>query len=109
MIRPSRSGGSRLIEPLIGRAPEGGADAHAEDRDYWLRIPDDRPFGQGDILRGSSGGGSADPTFGLVITADCDIVQSKAGDRLTYVEVVPTREYLERIWIPDQLRKHVKK
>ena len=36
-------------------------------------------------------------------------MQSKASDRLTYVEVVSTRDYLERIWIPDQLQRFIKK
>ncbi|MFT8886336.1 MAG: hypothetical protein ABF946_09045 [Acetobacter papayae] len=76
---------------------------------YWTEIDANVPFAQGDILRSVSVTSQTEPTFGLIITADCDIVQSKAANRLTYVEVVTIREYLERVWIPDQLQKYVKK
>jgi len=78
-------------------------------KEYWTEVNAELPFAQGDILRSVSANPEIEPSFGLIITADCDIVQSKASNRLTYVEVVTTREYLERVWIPDQLQKYVKK
>ncbi|WP_313393285.1 hypothetical protein [Sphingobium yanoikuyae] len=86
-----------------------GLDSAVGSIDYWIEIDSERLFAQGDILRSVPSDTNAEPTFGLIITADCDIVQSKAADRLTYVEVVTTRDYLERVWIPDQLQKYVKK
>lgn len=77
--------------------------------EYWSAVDEAKPFAQGDIIRAFPGGLDGEPIFGLIITADCDIVQSKAFDRLTYIEVVSTRNYLERLWIPDQLQKFVKK
>ncbi|RYY18167.1 MAG: hypothetical protein EON55_00210 [Alphaproteobacteria bacterium] len=77
--------------------------------DYWTIVNDETPYAQGDILRRFTSNDPDDPEFGLIITADCDIAQAKAADRLTYVEVVSTRTYLETIWIPDQLQKFVKK
>jgi hypothetical protein len=65
-------------------------DHAAELVDYWMQVEDGLPFAQGDILRSVPSASAVDPTFGLIITADCDIVQSKAADRLTYVEVVST-------------------
>lgn len=76
---------------------------------YWSVVDEALPYAQGDIVRGLPAETSQEPIFGLIITADCDIVQLKASDRLTYVEVVSTREYLERVWIPDQLQKFVRK
>jgi len=76
---------------------------------YWVEVDSDLVFAQGDILRKIPTNPDIEPSFALIITADCDIVQSKAANRLTYVEVVTTREYLERVWIPDQLQKYVKK
>lgn len=77
--------------------------------DYWSVVDEAEPYAQGDIIRSFPTDSSEEAIFGLIITADCDIVQLKASDRLTYVEVVSTREYLERVWIPDQLQKFVRK
>lgn len=76
---------------------------------FWSTVEDDRQYAQGDVLRSFPAGRTGDPTFGLVITADCDIVQSKAADLLTYVEVVTPKIFLERIWAPDQLQRYIKK
>lgn len=86
-----------------------GLNGIAQYADYWTTVDAERPFAQGDILRSVSTNPEIEPSFGLIITADCDIVQSKAANRLTYVEVVTSRDYLERIWIPDQLQKYLKK
>lgn len=86
-----------------------GLDSIIQQTDYWAEVNAEAQFAQGDILRSVSTNREIEPRFGLIITADCDIVQSKAADRLTFVEVVTIREYLERIWIPDQWQKYVKK
>lgn len=84
-------------------------DGHEPPAPYWTEVNSEHVFAQGDILRSVPVDSKLAPSFGLIITADCDIVQSKAANRLTYVEVVTTREYLERIWIPDQFEKFQKK
>ncbi|WP_454882635.1 hypothetical protein [Sphingomonas oryzagri] len=99
----------RSHSPMTTDASMTGLDGGVGPTDYWTEVDSDRPFAQGDILRSASPDAKSEPSFGLIITADCDIVQSKAADRLTYVEVVTTRAYLERVWIPDQLQKYVKK
>jgi hypothetical protein len=90
-------------------AISAGLSGEPRRDEYWTEVDDDLPFAQGDVLRGVPIDASAEPIFGVIITADCDIVQAKASDRLTYVEVVSTRAYLERVWIPDQLQKFVRK
>lgn len=86
-----------------------GSTESSDGNDYWSTVDGSKPYAQGDILRGLPADGQSEPSFGLIITADCDIVQGKASDRLTYVEVVTSRAYLERLWIPDQLQRYVKK
>jgi hypothetical protein len=40
-----------------------------------------------------------------VITADCDIVQKKAGDRYSLLRVVAGHEWLQTRWAEEQLRR----
>jgi len=90
----------------VGSTGRGGAAAAIH---YFIEADADRPFAQGDILQSVPADDNADRNFSIIITADCDIAQSKTADRLTYVEVVTTHDYLERVWIPDQLQKYVKR
>jgi len=76
---------------------------------YWSAVPDDEQFAQGDIIRRVAGEDGHLAEYGVIITADCDIVQKKAADRLSFIEVAPIADYLEQVWAPDQLRKHVEK
>jgi hypothetical protein len=96
-------------EDDIEHAMTNDLDQARGQTEYWSVVDEAEPYAQGDVIRAFSAELPAEPIFGLIITADCDIVQSKASDRLTYVEVVSTRAYLERVWIPDQMQRFLKK
>jgi len=42
-------------------------------------------------------------TYGLVITADCDIVQRKTSGCVSYIPLLSLREYMFRSWIPEHI------
>lgn len=65
---------------------------------------DDDPIRQGDVIRRRGVDGEAG-CWGLIVTADCDIVQNKAGDRLTWLSMVSAQRYLRAYWAPEQLRR----
>lgn len=75
---------------------------------YLLTVDLDAKLRQGDLIRRNSGTESEEE-WGFVLTADCDIAQGKAGDHLTYIEIVPAAYYLERAWAPAQLRRFSEK
>lgn len=60
--------------------------------------------GQGDIIHKPAVGAEG-PRWGFIVTADCDIVQDKAGARLSYLDIVTVRDYLEHVWSSEILRK----
>ncbi|MCC6209702.1 MAG: hypothetical protein IT513_01540 [Burkholderiales bacterium] len=41
--------------------------------------------------------------FGLVITADCDIVQRKTSGYVTYVPLISLEDFIYRFWIPEHI------
>lgn len=52
---------------------------------------------QGDIIHRPSSGETDQPRWGFIVTADCDIVQDKAGARLSYLDIVTVHHYLEHV------------
>lgn len=60
---------------------------------------------QGDIIRKVNRQFSSDATYGVVLTADCDIAQKKAGERYTWLEIISMKSYVQGVWAEDQLRK----
>jgi hypothetical protein len=40
-------------------------------------------------------------TFGVIITADCDLVQGKTHGRLSYVPALTMQDYIWKFWLPD--------
>lgn len=60
---------------------------------------------QGDIIRKLNPNTGNAEKLGIVITADCDIAQRKAGERYTWLEIVPMVAYIEGPWAHEQLRK----
>lgn len=72
--------------------------------DQFVFVPDDAEIRQGDVIRCASDGES-EPRFGVVLTADCDIAQQKAGDNYTWLKIVRSQDYLEQTWAPEQLRR----
>ncbi|MBI3372704.1 MAG: hypothetical protein HY017_13245 [Betaproteobacteria bacterium] len=66
------------------------------------------PVRQGDIFiwRGQE---TNDPwkQFGIVVTADCDIAQSKTHNSLSYVPLLPLRHYIEAFWAVQRLKRTI--
>lgn len=61
--------------------------------------------GQGDIIHRPAPSPDDKHRWGFIVTADCDIAKDKAGARLSYLEIVTIRDYLEHIWSAEALRK----
>lgn len=61
--------------------------------------------GQGDIIHRPGSSPDEKPRWGFIITADCDIANDKAGSKLSYLEIVTVRDYLEYFWSAEALRK----
>ena len=64
---------------------------------------------QGDLIyKNTKPNESELPPLGVIITADCDIAQNKAGGRITFLEIITISEYLTGAWATEQIRKFVK-
>lgn len=72
---------------------------------FFTRIEDTEEVRQGDIIRKLDLNTGEAEKLGIVITADCDIAQKKAGERYTWLEIVPMAAYIEGPWAQEQLRK----
>lgn len=72
---------------------------------FFTQIDDMEEVRQGDIIRKLNPKTGEVEKLGIVITADCDIAQKKAGDRYTWLEIVPMTAYVEGPWAQEQLRK----
>jgi hypothetical protein len=72
---------------------------------FFTQIEDTDDVRQGDIIRKLNSNTGKTETLGIVITADCDIAQWKAGERYTWLEIVPMAAYIEGPWAQEQLRK----
>lgn len=59
---------------------------------------------QGDIICKPAVGAEG-PRWGFIVTADCDIAKDKASARLSYLDIVTVRDYLEHVWSSEILRK----
>lgn len=68
---------------------------------WWQEYAQDDLIRQGDVIRRYGTAGKLQ--WGLVVTADCDIAQNKAGDRVTWLSIVPAADFLRNRWAPDQL------
>ena len=73
--------------------------------DVFTQIEDTEEVRQGDIIRKLNPKTGEAEKLGIVITADCDIAQRKAGERYTWLEIVPMAAYIEGPWAEEQLRK----
>lgn len=72
---------------------------------------DGESFCQGDVVR-KPVLGSVQSNYGVLVTADCDLVQSKHGGIITYLEVIPVDNYIDEIWAPielDRIRSQISK
>ncbi|MGY6566543.1 MAG: hypothetical protein ACXIU5_17510 [Halomonadaceae bacterium] len=72
---------------------------------FFTLIEDTEEVRQGDIIRKLNPKTGETEKLGIVITADCDIAQRKAGERYTWLEIVPMAAYIEGPWAQEQLRK----
>lgn len=72
---------------------------------FFTQIEDTEAIRQGDIIRKLDPETDEVETLGIVITADCDIAQRKAGERYTWLEILPMAAYIEGPWAQEQLRK----
>jgi hypothetical protein len=70
---------------------------------HYVFVADDDEIRQGDIIMRRTGKDTH--SLGVIVTADCDIAQNKAGDRLTWLEIVSSQRYLNEIWAVEQLRR----
>lgn len=73
--------------------------------DFFTQIEDTEEMRQGDIIRQLNPKNGQTERLGIVITADCDIAQRKAGGRYTWLEIVSMTVYVEGPWAQEQLRK----
>ncbi|MDM5151554.1 hypothetical protein [Aeromonas salmonicida] len=80
---------------------------------YHTNFPDDENIRQGDIiinLIGKNGGSHiSNITYGVILTADCDIAQDKSRDRYTWLEIIPVEQYIEHYWVQSEIKKIIKK
>ncbi|WP_342714126.1 hypothetical protein [Bradyrhizobium sp. B039] len=74
------------------------------DERFFKPISDQTPFRQGDVIRRDPIG-SSQPSWGVIITADCDIAQEKMGEFYTYLVVRSARDYVEQVWAGEELLK----
>ena len=72
---------------------------------FFTQIKDTEEVRQGDIIRKLNPKTGEADKLGIVITADCDIAQKKAGERFTWLEILPMKAYVEGPWAQEQLRK----
>ncbi|MBE8717513.1 hypothetical protein [Cellvibrio polysaccharolyticus] len=72
---------------------------------FFTEIDDTEDVRQGDIIRKFNTETGETERLGIVITADCDIAQKKAGERYTWLEILPMTAYVEGSWAQEQLRK----
>ncbi len=61
------------------------------------------PFRQGDIFFSSSSQGNESERLNVLITADCDIAQNKAGPVLTWLPVIPAETFVRSFWVSEKL------
>ena len=73
-------------------------------KDYFSPLQDDSELRQGDILRKYNKPISREgATWGFVINADCDLANRKNQGHISWLQIIPTKEYWQKFWAPQQL------
>ena len=72
---------------------------------FFTSIEDTEDVRQGDIITKLNPKTGEPEKLGIEITADCDIAQKKAGERYTWLEILPMAAYIEGHWAREQLNK----
>jgi hypothetical protein len=76
---------------------------------FFSDIPESTPYGQGDIIRCDNVDGKGSAGWAIIVTADCDIAQSKMGPFFTCLEIVTAVDYVTHFWASDEIHKLVVK
>lgn len=71
--------------------------------DFFKVISDQDGLRQGDVIKKTSDAGVS--VYGVILTADCDIAQNKSRGKITWLEIVSVRRYIEDYWSEEQLTK----
>lgn len=66
---------------------------------------DDESFCQGDIVYRASEDNGGLGSFGVIITADCDIAQDKAGDDFSVLRIVTAGRYVKNVWAAGEVKR----
>ena len=78
--------------------------------DHFSHLQDDTELRQGDILRKYKKPMFREGvTWGVVITADCDLANNKHQGHISWLQVIPAKEYWLKFWAPQQLATFSKK
>jgi hypothetical protein len=72
-------------------------------------VGSETPIRQGDIFRlfvdSNELSSGVVNSWGLILTADCDIAQQKVHDYFSYLTIIRTESYVSEIWAPRELEK----
>ncbi len=68
-----------------------------------VEISIDTPWRQGDIFVSGDLSSIETSSIGMILTADCDIAQSKFGGALAYLPILPLGRYVTSEWALDKL------
>jgi hypothetical protein len=71
-------------------------------------LVDDR-LTQGDVIRWDRADASHRGEYGIVVTADCDLVHNKMKGVISYVPLLRFEKYVMAVWGPDYVERRVKK
>ena len=112
----TRSGRPHIVEySLLLISMQSALTVATEDsavrpmNEFFKNISDDDDIRQGDIIRMIHPASPPIVTYGVVVTADCDIAQKKAGERYSWLEVLSMNDYVDGPWAEEQLRKLAEK
>lgn len=102
-----QAGNSLLSDiPIVNLQPQPATAMECE------RPLDDPTLRQGDIFAAHPNSANwNDPwrRFGVVLSADCDLAQRKAGRTLVYAPIVGLPTYLSHVWLPSRIAVFQKK
>lgn len=68
-------------------------------------VPESDAFRQGDIFLSHPRGDGQVDQLHVIITADCDIAQKKAGPSFTWLPIVPAIGFVEHFWMQEKVAK----
>lgn len=72
----------------------------------WIHVGDEADIRQGDVVKTFE---ANNPSYAVVLTADCDIAQRKTNNRMTVVRAVPIQEFVSKYWSAWELEKTYEK